>query len=276
VRWPLLLALCLGLSACGSGAHGTAVRRSGRLAPSAQVTGSTRTGATSSGSGSTGPAGTAPTPPARRTRLVGHSTRGRPIRLITLAGPAGGRTVLDVGCIHGTECAGEAIVHRLVRSGPPRSGTIWIVPNLNPDGHALGTRVNARGVDLNRNFPSGWRRIGAPGTPQYSGPRPLSERESRLAVRLIERLHPAVTIWFHQPQDVVRAWGQSIPVARRYAHLAGAHFRAIRWPAGAATRWQNHTFPGTAAFVVELAAGPLGPGPAAHYAAAIRGLAAGQ
>ncbi|MCK4352608.1 DUF2817 domain-containing protein [candidate division WOR-3 bacterium] len=30
---------------------------------------------------------------------------------------------------------------------------IWFIPMLNPDGNAYGTRANANGVDLNRNFP---------------------------------------------------------------------------------------------------------------------------
>ena len=34
-------------------------------------------------------------------------------------------------------------------------------------------------------------------------------------------------------------------------------FRAIRWPRGSAPNWQNHTFPGTSSFVVELPPGLL-------------------
>ena len=82
----------------------------------------------------------------------------------------------------------------------PTGIDLWIVHNLNPDGTALGTRLNGRGVDLNRNFGSEWIPIGRRWDPQYSGPRPWSERETRLARQLVPRVCPDVTIWYHQPQ----------------------------------------------------------------------------
>ena len=136
---------------------------------------------------------------------------------------------------------------------PPYGGGLVTVPNLNPDGLALGTRLNARGVDLNRNFAADWRPIGVPGDPEHSGPRPFSEPETRLARELIRRLRPDVTIWFHQQAEpLVRAWGPSVPAARAYAHLARLPFVRLPWLDGTAPNWQNHVFPGTASFVVEL------------------------
>lgn len=120
--------------------------------------------------------------------------------------------------------------------------------------------MNGRGVDLNRNFPSEWKPIGQRGDPQYSGPRPFSEPETRLAAHIVKRLRPEVTIWFHQhraARPLVRAWGGSIVAARRYASLAQLPFRRLPWPAGTAPNWQNHRFPGTASFVVEMPRGPL-------------------
>lgn len=212
--------------------------------------------------------------PPRQTLVLGHSTDGRPIRLTERRGRRPGRTILVVGCIHGTERAGIGVTHLLLTGPAPLSGTLWILQNLNPDGRAAGTRGNARGVDLNRNFPSQWRPIGVRGDPQYAGPRPLSELESRLAVRAVERIHPDITIWFHQPQTIVRAFGGSEPTARRYAHLVGMVYRRIHWPSGSAPNWQNHRYPGRPAFVVELAPGPLSRASALRHARAIRRLAA--
>jgi hypothetical protein len=103
---------------------------------------------------------------------LGRSVDGRQIVAERLGNPHGAR-VLVVGCIHGNECAGLAVVRELERR-PPSSIDLWLVPDLNPDGHAAGTRGNAHGVDLNRNFPAMWKPIGRRGDPQWSGPRPLS------------------------------------------------------------------------------------------------------
>jgi protein MpaA len=115
---------------------------------------------------------------------------------------------------------------------------LWLVPTLNPDGLAHGTRGNADGVDLNRSFPAS------------------REPEVRAAVALIRRLRPDVTIWFHQHQDLVRAWGRSQAIGQRYARLAGMRYARLEWPTGAATSWQNRVL-GEKSFVVELPGGSL-------------------
>ncbi|TML87232.1 MAG: murein peptide amidase A, partial [Actinobacteria bacterium] len=141
-----------------------------------------------------------PSAPAPRVQSVvlGRSVQGRPIRAFEVGDPASPRRVLVVGCIHGNEPAGIAIADALAQ-GPAALGVVlWIVPDLNPDGVAADTRQNADRVDLNRNFPWQWQPLGPPGTTFYSGARPLSEPESRIAERLVLRVRPQISIWFHQ------------------------------------------------------------------------------
>jgi murein peptide amidase A len=185
---------------------------------------------------------------------LGRSERNRLIDAIHTGNP-NGLPVLVVGCIHGTECAGIAVARALERTRTDLD--LWVVPNLNPDGYAAGTRQNGRGVDLNRNWSSEWPGGGRPWDIYYPGSRPFSERETRIARKLILRLQPKVTIWFHQHMNLVWAWGPSSRAGRIYAHLAGMRFYHHHWLAGTAPNWQNHHLPDTASFVVELPAGNL-------------------
>jgi protein MpaA len=194
---------------------------------------------------------------ARAERIsLGRSEQNRLITAVHIGNPSG-LPVLVVGCIHGTECAGIAIARALERVHTGLD--LWIVPDLNPDGYAAGTRQNGRGVDLNRNWSSQWPGGGRPWDTYYPGPRPFSERETRIARRLILRLHPQVTVWFHQHMNLVWAWGPSTRAGRIYARAAGMRFYHHHWLHGTAVNWQNHQLPGTASFAVELPAGNLSP-----------------
>ncbi len=204
-------------------------------------------------------------PPVDDRELLGESFEGRPIRVFHRGDPDDVR-VLVVGCIHGDECAGVRIAGRLRAGAPRRFLDLWIVPTLNPDGRAAGTRQNARGVDLNRNFPYRWR--SGPEGRYYPGPRPASEPETRIAMNLIRRIEPDVTIWFHQPLALVDASGR-MGLGRRYARLVGlplVHLTGLR---GTATSWQKHELRGTEAFVVELPGGRLRPREARRFARAV-------
>jgi hypothetical protein len=61
-----------------------------------------------------------------------------------------------------------------------------------------------------------------------------------------------VTIWFHQPFDLVDRPRGNPAVARRYAELAGLPMVRLRRYPGSATNWQGNVFPHASAFVVEL------------------------
>jgi predicted deacylase len=201
-----------------------------------------------------------PANPARKfalgPMLLGRSEGGRPIVAMRVGDPDGPR-VLVFGCIHGNETAGIAIARALERVHT--SDDVWIVPSLNPDGVTMGTRQDARGVDLNANWSSQWQGGGRPWDVYYPGPRPFSERETRIARNLIQRIRPRVTIWYHQHMDVVWAFGASTAAGRIYAQAAGMRLYHHHWLPGTATNWQNHHLPGTAAFTVELPAGTLAP-----------------
>jgi murein peptide amidase A len=201
--------------------------------------------------------------------VLGRSLEGRPVIAYELGDSASPRKVLVVGCLHGNECAGIAILDRLRRLGPLAGVDLWLVPDANPDGHAAGARGNARGVDLNRNFPWRWRPLSGV---YESGRTPASERETRIAMRLILRVRPKVTIWFHQHLNMVVLTSGNLGLQRRFARLAG--LRAGRLPnyTGTATGWQNARVPGSTAFVVELPAGRLSPSAVARLARTVRAV----
>jgi protein MpaA len=189
--------------------------------------------------------------------MLGRSADGRPIVAWRLGDPRSPQVVLVVGCVHGNEPAGIAIANALAQ-GPVRARfLLWVVPDLNPDGVAAGTRQNANGVDLNRNFPWHWRPLGSRGSPFFAGRHAASEPETRIALELIRRIHPRISIWFHQHLGVVDESGGDAVVERRFAHLVGMRpLRLPRYP-GSAVTWENQTLPGSTAFVVELPAGAL-------------------
>jgi protein MpaA len=202
---------------------------------------------------------------------LGRSVRGRPIVALELSSPHPRVTVLVVGCIHGNEPAGIAVIRALARMRAPEGVALWLVPDLNPDGVAADTRQNADGVDLNRNFPTRWR-------PQHgafeSGPRPLSEPEARIAYALVLRLHPLVSIWFHQHADLVDDSSGDRSLERRFAAIARLPLAPLPRYGGSAVTWESRRFPGTSPFVVELPGGRPSPAAVSRYARAVLTVAA--
>jgi len=209
-----------------------------------------------------------------RRLVIGHSVRGRPIVAWSFGPESARRKILVVGCIHGNECAGLAITSALRRVRPAHGVELWLVPEMNPDGTAADTRQNADGVDLNRNFPFRWQPVADP--TYYSGPSPVSEPETSAGIRFIRHLKPAVTIWYHQHMDLVDLSGGDRGVARRYGQLAGLRATCLAFLPGTATSWENHTFPGTTAFVVELPAGQVDAGALGSHLRAVRAVERGE
>ncbi|MEA2350975.1 MAG: murein peptide amidase [Thermoleophilaceae bacterium] len=199
---------------------------------------------------------------------------GTPIRAYRVGPANADRTVLVVGEIHGNERAGEAVARRLMHVKPPDGVAFWLVPELNPDGARAGTRQNAHGVDLNRNFAWNWKPLDRPGGTFYSGPRAFSEPESRAAKRLVRRIRPRVAVWYHQHLSLVdEASGGDGSVIRRYARLVGLPAKRLPRYTGRAVGWENREVPGGTAFVVELGAGSLSDADQHRHAVAVLRLA---
>ncbi len=227
-------------------------------------------GASGSGTQTRPASDPAPPPAAAQTVTIGHSVRGRAIRARRLGEPGAPVSVLVVGCVHGNERAGRAVIARLRDAAPPAGVALWLVRDANPDGCRAGTRGNANGVDLNRNFPYRWRRL-PPGT-YYSGTGPLSEPESRATYELMRAERPVVSVWYHQHAELVDAYGDE-RIARRYARRVGLPYRFFYAAPGSITRWQARTIRGSTGIVVELPAGELSPASARRHARAVLALA---
>jgi len=143
----------------------------------------------------------APHPSRTARTVVGNSVERRPIELITYG--EGKEVVLIIATIHGNEAAGTPLVSELGRhlAAHPellRGRKIVVMPVANPDGFAARKRNNARGVDLNRNFPAHNRE-----EKRSYGSSGLSEPESRVLLKVIESTRPARIVSIHQPLDVI-------------------------------------------------------------------------
>src|SRR5689334_6889915 len=144
------------------------------------------------------------------------SVNGRDIMLreFTPSHPPVAR-VLVIGGIHGDELTSVSIVFRwmelLKQPGGEAARYQWrVIPVLNPDGLLAKppTRVNARGVDLNRNFPTDnwsseasryWSVSTRRDPRRFPGTAPGSEPESSWLYNEIKAYKPDVIISVHAP-----------------------------------------------------------------------------
>lgn len=226
-----------------------------------------------------------------RVSVAGHSVEGRPIRRFEF-GSSSGAPVLFTGLVHGVELVGSVALLEFVRS--VLSGRallaetrLVVVPVVNPDafhancarigaGRRAYQRCNARGVDLNRNFPrlrdrmplnplggSRWHRA-----PHYVGPHPLSEPETRALRDVVDEVRPRVSVGFHSFGELLLyPWAfTDRPNPRRKSYeragrafveaLRGASYRVMQatdWysTVGDLDDWLDLEY-GTLAFTVEV------------------------
>jgi len=188
------------------------------------------------------------------TRVLGKSVQGRKIVAWHLGEPGKPKVVL-MSAMHGNERAPRQILQAL-RDGAPIHGiNLWVVPTYNPDGAAAGTRKNAHGVDLNRNFPYKW--VDLDGNYE-SGRKPASEPETRAMMRFLSDIRPRWILSFHQPLHGVDTDTKRPKFARKVARhldLPAKKFSCGSVCHGTMTMWFNHKYAGTA-LTVEYGATP--------------------
>jgi murein peptide amidase A len=189
-------------------------------------------------------------------RVIGHSVQGRPIVAYRL-GKRGKKvpTVVLISTMHGNEPATRQILQELVDGEPVRDLDLWVVPTYNPDGLAAGTRKNARGVDLNRNYPYRWADLDG----NYeSGRGPASEPETKAMMGFLRTVRPDHILSFHQPLDGVDTDTKNAGFARRVAKVLGLPAKTFDCGGvchGTMTGWYNDRFRGDA-LTVEYGARP--------------------
>jgi protein MpaA len=140
--------------------------------------------------------------------------------------------ILLLGGIHGDEMTASAIVFQWMQwmQTAPAQDFYWsVAPVVNPDG-LLATnpkRVNAHGVDLNRNFPTPgwqqdapryWKQTTGSDPRRFPGTAPLSEPETRWINDEMEHFRPQVIISVHAPYGVLDFDGPA-PTPQHFGRL---------------------------------------------------------
>ena len=92
--------------------------------------------------------------------------------------------------VHGDEVEGVYLLKNIFDWLKERNEIeipLIVIPILNVDGYRTGTRVNAHGVDLNRNLPSSNWESGARAAKYFPGNEALSEPENQFLVKLFNK-----------------------------------------------------------------------------------------
>jgi len=148
--------------------------------------------------------------------------------------------ILILAAIHGDESETTVVVSEALRCLPRGELQAAVILCGNPDGMLRGTRGNARGVDLNRNFPtSNWSRDpvfyksranDARDIALTTGAQPASEPETIALIALIEKLNPRAVVSLHSALACVDDSGAS-PLGRQLAdHCALPFLTEIGYP----------------------------------------------
>jgi hypothetical protein len=153
---------------------------------------------------------------------IGQSVEGRDLLVVRFG--SGPIVRMIIGGIHGGYEANTVVLSQMLiddlRSGAisvPPDITLYILPNLNPDGYydhlnsSYGRR-NANKVDLNRNWDSNWQadwpRAGCFGGVELTaGTGPFSEPETQALAKFILDNHVDALISYHSAAGTIYATG---------------------------------------------------------------------
>lgn len=163
---------------------------------------------------------------------IGNSYEGRSINAYQFG--SGSSVALYIGTIHGDETNAKRLLDKWIddiEANPgriPAGRKVIIVPLANPDGYARSTRINARSVDLNRNFgANNWKAsVKMPWGATLEtggGTEPFSEPETMAIKNLIASRNPAFVMTFHSKASIVEAneAGNSVAIGNIYAKYSG-------------------------------------------------------
>ena len=145
--------------------------------------------------------------------------------------------ILMLGGIHGDEYSSVTIMFKWMKIlDQYHSGLFhWkVAPLVNPDGllQKKSQRINAHGVDLNRNFPNNgtpdasleyWKNRTYNDPRRYPGPTPNSEPETQWIINLIDEFKPDAIVAVHAPYGIVDYDGPPHPPS----HLGHLHLKLL-------------------------------------------------
>ena len=166
-----------------------------------------------------------PCPADIRWKVGGHSIEGRPLIHAEVGNPDSRNTTLVFSMVHGDEVTPLYIGLELLKWVQVNRATLGdfrlvVAPLVNPDSFFKSprTRVNARGVDVNRNFPTrdwkerathAWKVRFKSNPRRFPGYEPDSEPETRYQRELISTTKPIKILSVHAPLNFMDYDGPS-------------------------------------------------------------------
>ncbi len=146
------------------------------------------------------------------------TVNGNEISLLDAGGT--GKTILTIGVFHGDEPSGKYLIEKYLKNIKKTKNRLLFIPCLNPDGLFAGTRGNANGVDLNRNFPTkNWQL--SEKNKYFGGESPAGEIETKFLINIIENYRPDLILTLHEPYRIVNYDGPAQDIAEKISEITG-------------------------------------------------------